>query len=290
MAKWLLIDGYNLSFRAFFAIPEMTRSDGFPTNAILGWLRSIWYLQDNHSPDHMIAFFDLGRSEYRHALSPTYKANRIETPLAFKEQVPWIKKSTQALGISLIEKQGIEADDLIASAALKLHLEGNEVYIVSSDKDFAQLLRPNILQLLPPPTANPKLGWRVLNHKGVQEKFGVSPDQIVDYLALIGDTSDNIPGIPGVGPKTASKWIQEYGRINNILNKANYITPPRFQTILPQQGELIKLNVQMITLHTNIDTGPLEDLSPNPKELLQILDSMEMHRTCQEARKRFNIQ
>ena len=290
MAKWLLIDGYNLSFRAFFAIPEMTRSDGFPTNALLGWLRSIWYLQDNHKPDHMVAFFDLGRSEYRHALSPSYKATRVEAPPAFKEQVPWIKKTTEALGIPVIEKQGIEADDLIASAALKLQSEGNEVFIVSSDKDFAQLLRPGISQLLPPPTANPKLGWRLLGHEGVQEKFGVGPDQIVDYLALIGDTSDNIPGIPGVGPKTAAKWIQEYGPINNILSKANYITPPRFQTILPQQGELLKLNVQMITLHTNLDAGPLKDTSPKPQELLEILDSMEMHRTSLEVRKRFNIQ
>ena len=147
MAKWLLIDGFNLAFRSFYAIPELGRSDGFPTNALHGWMKTMWYLQDKEKPDHVVAFFDLEGSAVRQALMPEYKAHRKETPAELKEQIPWIKKLTAALGIAVVEKAGVEADDILASAAVKLAAEGNDVFMVSADKDLAQVIRPGISQL-----------------------------------------------------------------------------------------------------------------------------------------------
>lgn len=289
MAKWFLIDGFNLAFRSFYAIPELARSDGFPTNAIHGWIRTLWSLEDKEKPDHVAVFFDLGGSQTRLEMHPGYKAHRLETPLALKEQFPWIKKITAALGIAVIEKYGIEADDLIASAAIKLHNEGNQVYIISSDKDFGQLLRPGIFQLLPPPTANPKLGWRVLDEVGLYEKVSVKAAQVVDYLSLIGDASDNIPGVPGVGPKTAARWIQDYGSIENLLTKANYVQPARFQVILPNMRDLLRMNVQMIKLDTNLPVDSLFETKPNQDALIEMLESLEMKTILKDAKKRLGF-
>lgn len=290
MAKWLLIDGFNLAFRSFYAIPNLARSDGFPTNALHGWVRTLWSLQDKEKPDHIAVFFDLGGSHARLELHPEYKAHRTEMPQALRDQFPWIKKITMALGIPLIEQYGIEADDLIASAAIKLRNEGNEVYIVSADKDFGQLLCPGIFQLLPAPTANPKLGWRVLDEAGLIEKIFVKPNQVVDYLSLIGDASDNIPGIPGVGPKIAARWIQEYESIENILAKANYIQPARFQVVLPNMKEILTMNVAMIKLKTDLNIEFIAEPGPDITALKEIFGSMEMKTILKDAQKRFNFE
>ena len=201
---------------------------------------------------------------------------------------PWIKKLTAALGIPVVEKAGIEADDILASAAVKLAAEGNDVFMVSADKDLAQIIRPGIKQLLPPPTANPRLGWRELDAEGVFNKFGVKVDQVVDYLALIGDTADNIPGLQGVGPKTAVKWITEYGSIDGIVKNANYIAPARFQVVIPKNAELLKTNVEMIRLRTDLEEGrSLPEAKRDAEGLIEMLESMEMKTTANEARKRY---
>lgn len=290
MAKWLLIDGYNLVFRSFYAIPDLARSDGFPTNALHGWIRTLWSLQDKEKPDHMAVFFDLGGSHARLEIHPEYKAHRTEMPQALRDQFPWIKKITESLGIPLIEKYGTEADDLLASAAIKLNNEGNPVFIVSSDKDFGQLLRPGIVQLLPPPTANPKLGWRIFDEAALCEKLLIKPNQVVDYLSLIGDASDNIRGISGVGPKIAARWIQEYGSIDNIIAKANYIQPARFQLVLPDMKELLRKNVQMIKLDTSLNVDAISESAPDSGSLITILESMEMRTILKDAKRRLGLQ
>lgn len=289
MAKWLLIDGCNLAFRSFYAIPGLTRSDGFPTNALHGWIRTLWSIQDREKPDHMAVFFDLGGSHARLEMHPEYKAHRTEMPQALREQFPWIKKITMALGIPLIEKYGTEADDLLASAAIKLHDEGHEVLIVSADKDFGQLLRPGIFQLLPAPTANPKLGWRVIDEGALYEKLCIKPSQVVDYLALIGDVSDNIPGMPGVGPKIAARWIQEYGTIDNIIAKANYIQPARFQLVLGKMKDTLRMNVQMIQLDTSLNVDSISEFALDADGLIAILEAMEMKAILKDAKKRLGL-
>lgn len=276
MKTWLLLDGFNLVFRAFYAIRELSRSDGFPTNAIHGWLRTYLRLVEEQKPDRVMAFFDKGGSTMRKELHPLYKANRAATPELLVPQLPIIKKLTEQLGINVIEQEGIEADDLIGAAAQKIRAAGDRAIIVSADKDLAQCLNESVSQLLPPPTANPRIGWRPLHPEGVTEKFGVRTDQIVDYLSLIGDSSDNIPGVPGVGPKTASKWIADYDTLETLLQKAPYLTPKRFQNVLPEHKEQLIKNQKLITLQ------PIENFelpAPEPADvqaLLEELQSLEM--------------
>jgi DNA polymerase-1 len=176
--KFLLVDGFNLAYRCFFAIPELNRGDGFPTNALHGWVKSLWKLGDQEKPEATLVFFDLGGAQDRLALHPEYKANRAEMPEPLARQLPAIRALTAAMGLVGIERDGVESDDLLASEAVTLAGAGHEVLIVSSDKDFAQIVGERIQILLPPPTANPKLGWRRLDAAGVLEKFGVPPVRI----------------------------------------------------------------------------------------------------------------
>lgn len=290
MAKWLLLDGYNLAFRAFYGMPELTRGDGFPTGALHGWMKTIWRLQDQMSPDAMLCFFDLGGSQDRLALLPEYKAQRQETPEALERQIPVIKELTRALGLVGVELDGVESDDLLASQARLLANAGHEVLIVSADKDFAQCVDERVKLLLPPPTANPKLGWRVLDADGVREKFGVAPAQIADYLALVGDTSDNIPGVNGVGPKTAAKWFAEYGSLEAILAHAADLKPERFRASVAAQAEALRRNVKLTTLSVRCPLPMVAPGEPQLGRLVALLESHEMRTTAAEARQRYGGQ
>jgi DNA polymerase-1 len=286
MSTWLLLDGLNLAYRAHYGMPELTRVDGFPTGALHGWVRTFWMLQDQQQPATLAVFFDLGPSARHEALLADYKAQRAETPPALRRQLEPIKRLTRLLGATVIEQQGIEADDLIASAAMRLAGAGHEVRIVSSDKDFAQLVRPGVMQLVPPPTANPKLGWRPLDAAGVREKFGVPPAQIPALLALTGDTSDNIPGLDGVGYKTAAKWLAEFGDLETLLRRWDWIKPERFRAAVRDAGPLVRRNLELVTLRTDFDPGPLEAVRPDAAAAGALLAEMEMKRTVEEARRR----
>ncbi len=287
MAKWLLIDGFNLAYRCFFAVPELTRADGFPTNALHGWVKSLWRLADQEKPVATLVFFDLGGAQDRLALHPEYKAQREEMPEALQKQIEPLKALTRAMGYVGIEQDGVESDDLLASQAVALAAQGHEVLIVSADKDFAQIVGEHIKILLPPPSANPKLGWRLLDAAGVTEKFGVPPAQIADYLALVGDTSDNIPGISGVGPKTASKWLQEFGGIEGVIAHASDLKPERFQEAVRIGADNIRRNLKLTTLNLNLPTVKAETTEVRPTELLALLEAMEMKSSLAEARARY---
>jgi DNA polymerase I len=287
MAKWLLVDGFNLAYRCFFAIPELARADGFPTNALHGWVKSLWRLYDQEKPDGTLVFFDLGGAQDRLALHPDYKANREEMPEALSKQIPVVKELTRAMGLGGIEVDGVESDDLLASEAISLARKGDMVLIVSSDKDFAQIVGERIRMMLPPPTANPKLGWRVLDEAGVKEKFGVEPAKIADYLALVGDTSDNIPGLDGVGPKTASKWLAEHGSLEGIIAAADRIAPERFRAPLAASVDRLRMNLKLTTLNLSLPPPGTEHSVPRPTELFGILERMEMRSALAEARGRY---
>ncbi|MFA6287979.1 MAG: 5'-3' exonuclease H3TH domain-containing protein [Opitutaceae bacterium] len=287
MAKWLLVDGFNLAYRCFFAVPELTRADGFPTNALHGWVKSLWRLADQEKPVATLVFFDLGGAQDRLALHPEYKAQREEMPEALQKQIEPLKALTRAMGHVGIEQDGVESDDLLASQAVALASQGHEVLIVSADKDFAQIVGERIKILLPPPSANPKLGWRLLDAGGVTEKFGVPPAQIADYLALVGDASDNIPGISGVGPKTAAKWLQEFGGIEGVISHAADLKPERFQEAVRSGADDIRRNLKLTTLNLGLPTVKAEITGVRPKELLALLEAMEMKSSLAEARARY---
>lgn len=290
MAKWLLVDGFNLAFRAFYGMPELTRADGFPTGALHGWVKTMWRLQDQEKPDAMLVFFDLGGSQDRLALHPEYKAQRKETPEPLAQQIPVIKELTRAMGLVGVELDGVESDDLVAAQARTLARAGHEVLIVSADKDFAQCVDEHIKLLVPPPTANPKLGWRVLDRAGVVEKFGVPPESIAEYLALIGDTSDNIPGISGVGPKTALKWFTEFKSLEGIIAGSAQLKPERFGPVVAQEAEKLRRNLKLTTLRTELPLPPLTAGEPAAAQLFALLESLEMRASLAEAKLRYTGQ
>jgi DNA polymerase I len=287
MAKWLLVDGFNLAYRCFFAIPELTRGDGFPTNALHGWVKSLWRLSDQEKPQGVIVYFDLGGALDRLALLPEYKAHRDEMPEPLSKQIPILKELTRAMGLGGLEIDGVESDDLLASHAWALAKQGHEVLIVSSDKDFAQVVGERIKIMLPPPTANPKLGWRIMDEKGVVEKFGVPPAQIADYLALVGDTSDNIPGLSGVGPKTASKWLTEFGSLEGVIAAADRVLPERFRPLVASSAELLRRNLKVTTLNLALPAQDEVLAALQTAEVFAILEKMEMRSALAEARQRY---
>ena len=287
MAKWLLVDGFNLAYRCFHGLPELTRTDGFPTGALHGWVKSLWKLTDMERPEATLVFFDLGGSQDRLALHPEYKAQRAEMPEPLVKQLPVIKSLTRAMGLVGIEQDGVESDDLLASQAVALARAGHDVVIVSSDKDFAQIVDERITIMLPPPTANPKLGWRPLNAAGVVEKFGVPPSQIAEYLALVGDSSDNIPGLDGVGPKTAVKWLELCGSLEGVIARAGELKPDRFREVVPAQAERLRMNLRLTTLNLALPTVAAEKTPPQPAVLMKALEELEMKSTLAEAQKRY---
>ncbi len=307
MSTWLLLDGFNLAFRSFYGMPELTRaSDGFPTGALHGWVRTLWMLQDQEPAAHTAVFFDLGGSHRHTALHADYKAQRADMPEPLRLQLDPLKQLTRALGIPLIERSGIEADDLIASAATQLFAAGHNVLVVSADKDFAQLVQSDghhyLLQLVPPPTANPKLGWRRLDPSAIKEKFGVPPAQIPALLALTGDKADNIPGLDGVGYKTAAKWLNEFSDLDTLLRRWDWIKPDRFRPLLRDSADLLHRNLKLVTLDTSLDpglpslalateglpsTGPAKAAPPDPQALFTLLELYDMKRTLADAKIRF---
>ncbi|NJL26277.1 MAG: hypothetical protein HC902_14745 [Calothrix sp. SM1_5_4] len=209
MKNLYLVDASNMFFRAFFAIPPLTNDKGMPTNALYGFLAMSLKLIREVKPDYLVYCFDRKEPSFRHELYSDYKANREEMPDLLQPQVPYLKQLTTALGIPLLEKAGFEADDIIGTLALMGVKNHTNVVIVSGDKDFAQLVRPGISLYDTMKDARTDVD-------GVKAKFGVRPDQIIDYLAMVGDSSDNVPGVRGIGPKGACKLLHDYGTLEEV--------------------------------------------------------------------------
>lgn len=286
--RWLLVDGFNLAFRSHYAMERsgLTRADGFPTGALHGWIRALWALADAENPARTVVFFDLGGSDRHLAAHPEYKAQRADTPPDLEKQIPEIKKLTARMGLTIVEQRGVEADDLIASAAGRLAAVGDEVIIVSADKDFGQCVGGSVVQLTPPPPGSPTPAWRRLDRDGVTEKFGVPPERIPDYLALVGDTVDNIPGLRGVGPKTAVKWLTEYGDLEAVLRAGDRIEPARFREQIVAEADRIRGNLGLVRFKTDfvieLGTAPTRD----PAGLEAFLAEMGMDGTLKTFRRR----
>ena len=216
-----LVDGSTYIFRAYHALPPLTRkSDGFPVGAISGFCNMLDKLvreeRDKRGITHILVVFDASGKTFRNEIYPDYKANRSEAPEDLIPQFPVIRQATSAFNIPYVELIGFEADDLIASYAKEGELEGMQVTIVSSDKDLMQLVSNNISML-------DTMKGKLINKDGVFEKFGVYPKKVIDVQSLAGDSVDNIPGIPGIGIKTAALLINEYGDLNGLFKNASFI-------------------------------------------------------------------
>ena len=289
MPKILLVDGMNLVFRSFYALPKLTNRQQVSTGALYGFIKTIWKLEDIEKPDTLAIFFDSKEPTRHHALHPEYKAQRSATPEALISQIPILIEILKAIGIPTIRQPTIEADDLIASAASQKSAQQYQSVIVSSDKDFAQCLHdPSITLLLPPSTTKPSLGWRHLRPADIIQKYGIPPIYIPDYLALIGDTSDNIQGVQGIGPKTATKWIQGYGGIDNILQHLDHLQPQRLAQKLKNSTDILKRNLQLVTLETHHPISPLTTQPLQIESLTSILQEMDMQKILEQTLERYS--
>ena len=288
MKSTILIDGHNIAFRSFYGIGQLKRSDGFPTNAIHGWYKTLYKIIDQEKPNQCIVFFDAGDDQARLAIEPEYKKNRTEMPKDLQLQMPWIQKLSSAMGINVVEKKGVEADDILAHYASK-YAKSGPVLILSADKDFVQIVSATIHQLVPPPTANPRLGWRRLDINAVTEKYGIKPSQMVDYLSLIGDAVDNISGVPGVGPKTATRWLQQFPSIDDILKNIKMIEPVRFRKIIPNWTNRLQKNKKLISFKKELEEPDLVPISANEEAIRDILLTMEMNQTLKSRENQLNF-
>jgi DNA polymerase-1 len=267
MKKIYLVDVSSMFFRAFFAIRSLTSPSGMPTNAIYGFISMITKLLKDEKPDYLIFCYDLPEPTFRSEIYPEYKANRDETPKDLVPQIPYIKKVISAFGFPAFEKSGFEADDLIGAIAkfgLKNHCQ---VVIVSGDKDFSQLIEPGIVVL-------DTMRDQRLDVDGVMAKWGVRPDQFIDYLALVGDSSDNIPGVDGIGAKGAQKLISEFGTLDGIYQNIESVKGTIKDKLLNGKDSAY-LSKKLVKIADEIDLGlRLEELKPNgpnQQELITIL-------------------
>ncbi|PZM92007.1 MAG: DNA polymerase I, partial [Actinobacteria bacterium] len=221
--RLLLLDGHSLAYRAFFALPveNFSTSTGQPTNAVYGFTSMLINLLRDEQPSHIAVAFDVSRRSFRTERYAEYKAGRAETPVDFAGQVSLVKEVLAALRIPVVEKEGYEADDVIATLACQARDEGMEVLICTGDKDAFQLVGDRITVLYPRKGVS---DLARMDSEAVLAKFGVRPEQYRDLAALVGEPSDNLPGVPGVGPKTAAKWINQYGGLDGVIAQADQIT------------------------------------------------------------------
>lgn len=243
--KLVLIDGYGFVFRAYHSMPPLTSPDGMPVGAVFGFTNMITKLIAAHDADYMALILDAGSKTFRNEIYSDYKANRPPAPEDLIPQFPLIRKVAEAVNIPAVEMQGYEADDLIATYALQAQSLGYEVMIVSSDKDLMQLVGGGIYLFDP-------MKSRKIEEDQVMEKFGVAPDKVGDVLALMGDASDNVPGVPGIGPKTAAELINQFGDLESVLENASNIKQNKRRQMLIEHAEQARLSRQLVALHHEV--------------------------------------
>ena len=270
--KIFLIDGSSYLYRAFHAMPPLTTSTGLPTGAVKGVTNMLRNLRNENPNSHYLAIFDAKGKNFRHSIYKDYKANRPPMPPELREQLAPLKSICNAMGMPVVEIPDVEADDVIATLAVMGAQRGIPMIISSLDKDLMQLVEDPLVKMVN--TMNNK----VYDVAGVQEKFGVHPDQIIDYLALVGDTSDNIPGVPKVGPKTAVKWLNEFKDLEGITQNAENFPGVVGQNLRDSIQDLDR-NVELVTLKKDVDLSvSLDELlaaTENQEELNKLFASLE---------------
>ena len=266
--RLLLIDGHAYAYRAFYAIRRMSAPDGAPTNAIFGFLQMLAKLREVVGPNHLGVIWDGGMCEDRLAALPAYKAHRPPMPVELARQIEEIGEYLNAAGVNAVCQQGVEADDYLAFAAIRAWDAGAEVIIASPDKDFMQLVRPGI-GLVNPNDKSTSL-WTA---EQVVAKSGVRPEQVVDWLSLVGDSVDNIPGVPGVGVKTAAQLLNQFGSIEALYRRLDAIASPRLREVLRMSAEVVRRNQQLIRLRSDLDYAfSLDDYRCRPQATARLFD------------------
>ena len=268
-----LFDGSAYLYRAFHAMPPLTTRGGFPTGAIKGVLTMLGAVKQKHRPEHAVIVFDAPGPTFRHALYAGYKAQRPSMPEELAQQIDPLLDLLRAQGFPLIRLPGIEADDILGTLARQAERQGFHVLIFSADKDLAQLVSEHI-ELVHPVTG------QHADREGVKSRYGVWPEQMVDYLALVGDSSDNIPGVPGVGPKTASRWLEQYGSLADLWSQRDRL-PGQTGRALRDAEDLLTLAKRLVTLDCALELPVHPDAlrmsAPDLETLRQKLSDLELH-------------
>ncbi len=264
-----LIDASSFIYRSFFALPPLSTKSGFPTGAVYGFLRALLSIIKNEKPKYMAVVFDHPAPTKRDKVYKDYKAGRPSAPDTLKIQIPVIKKLTKLMGIPIMELEGYEADDIIASLTMKFYDGGFRVKIYTPDKDMLQLVRDRVQVVNP-------VNWEVFDERKVLKKFGISPQKIADFLALVGDNVDNVKGIKGVGPKTAVKLIEKFGGVEGILKNWDKFKK-RFPHAERDKLELSYYLVKPLSINRlDIKQDDLKVKRPNIAELRKKLEELEM--------------
>jgi len=288
--RLFLVDAYALIFRGYYALIKNPRinSKGMDTSAILGFMNSLFDVIKREKPDHLAVCFDKGGSSERIAIFPEYKANRAATPDAIKIAVPYIHQILEGMNIPIIEQEGMEADDLIGTLAKQAEKENYEVFMVTPDKDFGQLVSENIFMYRPARMGN---GIEIWGIPEVQNRFGVqTPEQVIDYLGMMGDASDNIPGLPGVGDKTAKKFIETYGSMEGLLANTHELKG-KMKERIEENKELGLLSKELATINLNCDVTfdekSFELSEPDSQKVQEIFEELEFRRLTEQFLKLF---
>ena len=279
--KVFLIDGSSYLYRAFHAMPPLTTSTGLPTGAVKGVTNMLRNLRKENPDSYYLSIFDAKGKNFRHDIYKDYKANRPPMPEDLREQLSPLKEICNAMGMPVIEIPNVEADDVIATLAVMGSQQGMPMVISSLDKDLMQLVEDPLVKMMN------TMNNQIYDVAGVKEKFGVHPTQIVDYLAIVGDTSDNIPGVPKVGPKTAVKWLSEFKNLHGIIDNADSLTGVVGQNFRDSIQDLDR-NVELVTLKKDVDLKvSLEDLlkaEENQEELNKLFASLEFKTWIKSSR------
>jgi DNA polymerase-1 len=287
-----LIDGSAYIFRAYHALPPLTRkSDGFPVGAVSGFCNLLWSEiskeRGGEAATHIAVIFDYSSKTFRNDIYPAYKAHRPEPPEDLRPQFPLTREATRAFNVACLEIEGFEADDIIATLARQAVEAGGQCTIVSSDKDLMQLIRPGVRMRDP-------MKDRVLGPEEVAEKFGVGPGRVVDVQSLAGDSTDNVPGAPGIGLKTAALLINEYGDLDTLLARAGEIKQEKRRQALVENADLIRISRRLVTLDDAVampvGLDDLEVRTPDPAALFAFLNAMEFNSIARRVAERLKVE
>jgi DNA polymerase-1 len=287
-----LVDGSGFIFRAYHALPPLSRkSDGLPTGAVSGFSNMLWkLLQDMKAdrPSHLAVIFDASRASFRSEIYADYKTNRTDPPDDLLPQFPLTREAVRAFGVPCVEKEGFEADDLIATYSRLAREAGAKVTIVSSDKDLMQLVRDGEIEMFDP------MKNRRFGSAEVIERFGVPPEKVIYVQALAGDSIDNVPGVPGIGVKTAAELIGTYGDLETLLAHATQIKQPKRREALMANAENARISERLVTLDGNVPIDePLSEFGvrdPDPKELIPFLKAMEFQALLKRASAKLGVE
>jgi DNA polymerase I len=270
-----LVDAYAHIYRGYHAVRGLSTKAGQPTNAIYAMGKFLVNLEKEISPEFGVFVFDKGKSKDRIAIHPEYKANRPPMPDDMRSQIEIIRSMILASGWRIIEKEGYEADDLMGTIAHKF--KDYKIQIISNDKDMAQVVNDRVSMLVTTPRVK---GFTTRGVEEVNTKFEVKPEQIIDYLALIGDSSDNIPGVAGIGPKTAAKLLSQFGTIENMILNCSEIVNLKIRDKIEKSDELLKMNKKLISLDLNISIDKIQtvnDLLINSADIDKLIDMADQY-------------